>query len=241
MKENISSVEYANNWYGESWKNEVPADLELLKDSLFFESNPLLLLENLHEQLGADVQNLIKILTCSGEGLINSIQEEINNLTQKAEEQIASLFLREKFGEPGDPLVSVVFAQLAQREVLTKRASKNNAIEITKLSKNFEKSILQQLKILIANQINKIEEKHKNYKKVEKDSEKISNETPEITEQMRGYRSKFVEQFQNFEKEKKSLLNLYKKIDEHLFSEKNKNQSRVIFELAQQNTSPTAL
>ncbi len=241
MKENISSVEYANNWYGEEWKKEVPADLELLQSSLILENNPLFVLKNLHEQLESSSQSLMKILSYNGEALMDLIQEEINQLLNKAEEQIAALFLRKKFGEPGDPLVSVVFAQLAQREVLTKKASKNNASEITSLTEKFEKSVLTQFKILIANQINKIEKEEKEHQEAKKNSEEISNQTPEITEQMQGYHSQFSKKFQDFEKRKKSWIDLYKKIDNHLFSTKNKHETQIVFDLAQQNTNPSSL
>ena len=237
MKENVSSVEYANNWYGTAWKSEIPANLESLHDYLVLEKNPLLLLENLHEQLQSSTQSLIKMLAYSGETLIDLIQNEIDHLTKEAEEQLASLFLREKFGEPGDPLVSAVFAQLAQREVLARKASKNTAVEITKLSEKFEQSILAHLKILIANQINKIEEENKEYVGAEKDSEEISKQTPEITKQMQGYRSKFAKKFKKLEGQKKSLINLYKKIDNHL----SFNNKEVVFELAKQSTNPTTL
>lgn len=237
MKENISSVEYANNWYGTAWKSEIPANLESLHDYLVLEKNPLLLLESLHKQLQSSTQGLIKILAYSGESLINLIQNEIDHLTKEAEEQLASLFLREKFGKPGDPLVSAVFAQLAQREVLAKKASKNTAIEIAKLTEKFEQSILAHLKVFIANQINKIEEENKEYVVVEKDGEEISKQTPEITEQMQGYRSKFAKKFKKLEEQKKSLINLYKKIDNHPFI----NNKQIVFELAKQNTNPTTL
>jgi hypothetical protein len=237
MKENISSVEYANKWYGGGWEEEIPNNLELLQASLTLEDNPLFLLENISQNLELSSQSLIEILSLSGETLIELIQTEIDQLAQKAKEQVASLFLRKKFGEPGDPMVSVVFAQLAQREVLTKKDSRESANEVAKLTERFEKQILSQFKILIANQINKIEKERKKYVEAEKTSNEIGNQTPEITEQMQGYRPKFAEKFKDFEEQKKSLTNLYKKIDTYLLPQNN----RVVFELAKQGVSPTSL
>jgi len=241
MKENVSSVEYASNWYGSNWRNEIPSDLELLQDSQIFDHNHLFLLKNIEEQLKLTNQSLIKMLVHNGEALTNLIQLEINLLLKKADEQNAALFLRKKFGEPGDPLVSVVFAELAQREVLTKKSSKNSATDIKSLTKNFDELIINRLKILIANQINKIEKEKRKYEQAKTDSEQISNQTPEINEQMLAYRSKFTKKFQDFEKQKELWIGFYKKIDNLLLLKNNKIKNKLIFELATQNTSPTLI
>lgn len=241
MKENVSSSEYANSWYGENWKQEVAAHLDDGVDLRMIEQNPVEFLKNLTEQLDNTSQNLIRNICLTGETMINTLQTEIAQLLAKKEEQIASLFLRQKFGEPGDPLVSAVFAELAQREVVAKKDSRESAIEVNQLTKRFEQLILQQIKLLIANQLNKIEEEKKQYQQAEQENIEIQKVTPEIMETMQGYQTKFTEKFKDLENKKKDWTKLYLEVDRRLASTIVGNEKKIIFELATQSTNPTAL
>jgi hypothetical protein len=54
---------------------------------------------------------------------------------------------------------------------------------------------------------------------------------------MQGYRPKFAQKFKDFEKQEKSLMDLYKMINNYLFPQNN----RTVFELAKQDINPTSL
>ena len=241
MKENVSSRDYANDWYGENWKQETATHLDDGVDLRMIAQNPVEFLRNLSDQLDDTSQNLLRNISLTGETMINTLQNEIGQLLEKKEEQIASLFLRKQFGPPGDPLVSAVFAELAQREVLAKKDSRESAIETDQSIKRFEQLILRQIQLLIANQLNKIEEEKKEYQQAQQQYVDIQKETPEITEQMQGYQEKFVKKFKDLEKKKNFWTKLYLEVDRRLASTVVGNEKKIIFELATQSTSPTAL
>lgn len=237
MKENVSSRDYATSWYGENWQQEAFVHLN---DGVIAQ-NPVEFLQNLSEQLDNTSQNLIRSICLTGETMISAIQNEIAQLLDKNKEQIASLFLREQFGPPGDPLVSAVFAELAQREVLARKDSRESAIEVNQLTERFEQLILRQIQLLIANELNKIEEEKKEYQQAQQQYIDIQKETPEITEQMQGYQEKFAKKFKDLEKKKKFWMQVYQEVDRRLASTIVGNEKKIIFELATQSTNPTVL
>ncbi len=241
MKENVSSREYANNWYGENWKQEVSAHLDDGVDLRMISQNPVEFLRNLSEQLDNTSQNLIRSISLTGETMISTLQTEIAQLLEKKEEQIASLYLREQFGPPGDPLVSAVFAELAQREVLAKKDSRESAIKTDQLAKRFEQFILRQIQLLIANELNKIEEEKQQYQQAEQANIDIQKETPEITAAMQDYGEMFSQKFKSLEKKKNDWTKLYLEVNRRLASTVVGNEKKIIFELATQSTNPTAL
>lgn len=241
MKENVSSREYANNWYGKNWQQESSTHLDDGVDLRMMAQNPVDFLRNFTEQLDDTSQNLLRSICLTGETMSSAIQNEIAQLLEKKEEQIASLYLREQFGPPGDPLVSAVFAELAQREVLAKKDSRESAIETNQLTKRFEQFILRQIQLLIANQLNKIEEEKKQYQEAEQANIDIQKETPEITEAMQDYGEMFSQKFKSLENKKKDWTKLYLEVNSRLASTIVGNEKKIIFELATQSTNPTSL
>ena len=237
MKENVSSRDYATSWYGENWQQET----SIHPNDSIIAQNPVEFLQNLSEQLDNTSQNLIRNISLTGETMMATLQTEIAQLLDKNKEQIASLFLRKQFGPPGDPLVSAVFAELAQREVLAKKDSRESAIEVNQLTERFEQVILRQIQLLIANQLNKIEEEKKQYQQAEQANIDIQKETPEITETMQDYQEKFDQKFKSLEKKKKDWTKLYLEVNSRLASTIVGNEKKIIFELATQSTNPTAL
>ncbi len=241
MKENISSVEYANNWYGGEWeKLTSQADILLLKTDNDIDQS-LLISQFLEKEIDTTLNSLLQNLIYSGQTLSNLIEQKLLQLNQQVKEQVAALFLREKFGPPGDPLVATVFAELAQREVLARQDSKTNAQQGTVLIEKFEKEILFQFQLLIANQINLIEKEARQYRQTKKDAETISRETPAIKKEMIPYQEKFNKKFTQFATRKRTLKNLYQIITKKIGNKHQRGHEQIVFELANQKVNPSPL
>lgn len=241
MKEQISSVEYANNWYGEEWKEKATeSTLSFIATSTNTDQF-LLILNAIEQEADITLNSVLQNLIHSGLNLASLIDQELFELNQQVKEQMAALFLREKFGPPGDPLVSVVFADLAQREVLARHESMATAQSSTALINEFENEILLQLQLLIAHQINLIEKKVKQYQQTKKDGELICQQTPEIETEMSPYKKNFEDAFAKFENDKHSLEKLYRLLTYQITDKNHHKSKKVIFELAKQNTNPSHL
>jgi|GEM_PF-1115558 hypothetical protein len=242
MKEQISSVEYATNWYGEEWEKKTLESISSLIATGGNTDQFLSILKTIEQEVDITLNSFIQNLIHSGLNLTSLIDQELFQLNQQVKEQIAALFLREKFGPPEDPLVSVVFADLAQREVLARHESMATANASAALINKFEKEILLQLQLLVAQQINLLEKEVKQYQQAKKDGELISQQTPEIATEMSPYQKKFEHAFTKFESKKHSLEKLYQLLSYRLTDKEDQhNNKQVVLELAKQNTSPTQL
>lgn len=242
MKEGISSIEYAVDWYGQDWLSEAISlnpDLAHLIPAL--ENSPVSFLDLFTNELDLTEMSIGQVLISGGEGILNSIQLGLAELSGKLKEQIAALFLREKFGSPGDPLVSAVWAELAQREVLAIKDSKSNSIEIEKMLEQLKYQIVEKIKLAIAAEINQIEEQIRTYQEAQATSQEFADETPEIGEQLNtNYQAKFQTKFRQLKAKRKNLITIFKFINQLSFTE-GQNQGKAVFEVARQTVSPTLL
>jgi len=243
MKEGVSSIEYAQNWYGDSWLTEaINLNPELASLMPVFEKNPLSFFDLFDQELATTENNIFQTLASGGESIMNSIQAGLTELGGKLKEQIAALFLREKFGAPGDPIVSAVWAELAQREVLAIKDSKSGGLEVQSLFDQLRSQVVEKIKLAIAAEINQVEEQIKTYETAQKNSQSFATETPEIGEQLNShYQTKFEQKFLQLKTKKRKLENLFKLIGQKFSFTEGQNQGRVVFEAARQTTAPTLL
>lgn len=242
MKAEISSREYASNFYGAAWRSEAQNfHPELANFSQQLDLNPVSLLMSVGQELNELGDGLWQQIIYAGSSLFKILETELQQLGQQLEEQLAALFLREKFGPTGDPIVAQVFAELAQREVLSRQTTKKTGLDSARLMHQAKKQVIEKIKLAIAAEINRIETEFQQYQEAQRASQLFTAQTPAIEEQMREYEAKFKDKFEQLNQEKKRLHSLYQQIDQQFAFVDGRREGQLVFAVAQQSTGPSQI
>ena len=159
-----SSVERANLYYGKgSWKREAEtSDQTTTKLLLTLQLSPQNLLNEIVHSFDASYADLTPALLAlvnHNASLLQSIDQQLISMGETAQEQLASHFLREKFGTPDSLLAVPVFADLAQKETFARRNTQAGAQESLVLLNQVKTQIIAEIQLLIADQINQLDQR----------------------------------------------------------------------------------
>ena len=236
-----TSVERANGYYGAGfWEKEAeagdPASSKLL---LTLQLSPQNLLNEIIHDIDASCANLgPALLAVVNNELLQSIDKQLTAMGDKAMEQLAAHFLREKFGTPNGLLAVPVFADLAQKETFARRDTQTGAQESLVLLDQVKTQVIAEIQLLIADQINQLDQQIKQLQEAKTTSQAIAKKTPEISDELQEYQPQFTKEFNQLEQHKLELQSLFKAIARRFDTAIDK---QTIFETAGQSTNPLPL
>lgn len=153
--------------------------------------NISVVLENFGKEIGLNASEWQKILAQAGLWMIDSLDQKIIDLQNKAVEQSTAIKLREMFGVPLSLLAMPVFVELEKIEINAKIDLKEEADSISQIWNQINSRLLHVVGLFLAEQINLIEEEFLAHQAALNACKKEAEGTSALAETMQNVEKQF--------------------------------------------------